>query len=196
MTVLDVPQWLLVPPTLTRKEAAMTTEERLNRLERRLRHAKRHNRRLLAGAGLAIVACIAYVAWAVGPERVLAQPTATAPDEIHARKFVLEDASGKTRAVLGVNENGVGLYLYDANGKVRTALGRPKDSQRFTLGGPYDGSGLYLYDANGKVRTTIDVLHGMPRLHLCDAASQFRVWLDEAGLILYDAGGHSRRFEP
>ncbi|MBZ5535024.1 MAG: hypothetical protein LAO31_03635 [Acidobacteriia bacterium] len=71
---------------------------------------------------------------------------------VEARKFVLTDAEGKTRALLDSNEQGgTNLVLIDVNGKQRVNLGM---TQSDTL--------LSLLDANEKVRTMLgtDNAHG------------------------------------
>lgn len=42
--------------------------------------------------------------------------------EIHANKFILKDAAGKTRAALFMNEYGPSLNLLDENGRERASL--------------------------------------------------------------------------
>jgi len=70
----------------------------------------------------------------------LAKAVGRAEKVIRAKRFVLEDENGKTRASLIVGKDGPGLVLLDENGKPRAMLSVLKD-----------GPGLALYDENGNV---------------------------------------------
>ena len=131
------------------EEAAMTSQtadiqaltQQLERVERNLRWRKR-----FGGAIPTMLVAIMLLGAASG----------RAPDEIRARRFVLEDANGKERAVLRVWDDGrVGLQLrdQDANSRVMLDLGR-------------DGSpGLSLFDKNGKDSAVLFITHdGGPRM--------------------------------
>jgi len=58
---------------------------------------------------------------------------------MRAKKFILEDATGKERGVLSVNDKGAELKLLGSDGKPRVAL-YTDDT----------GQGLCLSDANGQ----------------------------------------------
>ncbi|MEA3368299.1 MAG: hypothetical protein U9R68_09325, partial [Planctomycetota bacterium] len=88
----------------------MTTEERLENLERKLAEAE----------------------------------MATAPKEIRANRFVLEDGNGKVCASLGVVKGGTGLVLADENGEPRASLGVGKD-----------GPALNLFNENDEIRASL-----------------------------------------
>jgi len=141
----------------------MTTEERLENLERELARAKRRNRCLLAavllGAGVVILAA----AWIGTPEKALAANAAKAPTIIRANGFIVEDANGKSRIMLAMTEDGPTLSLLDENGKGRAILnvirgvailglndenGKP----RAMLGVSKEGPAIGLTDENGKTR--------------------------------------------
>ena len=94
--------------------------------------------------------------WADG--RRLAAP----PNEVRAKKFVLVDDKGITRALLAASEDGTALDLWDESGKPRAALSALKDAPALALWdekgntrvGLYvskDGPGLALYDKNEKM---------------------------------------------
>ena len=141
----------------------MTTDERLEALEKELARAKRRNRRMLAVVGLA-AGGVALV-WIVAGTANRAQAQAGGvPAVIRARQFILEDAAGETRAVLLVAKDGPSLALYDENGQGRAALSVLK-------GEP----GLLLFDANGKGRVALAVTKYGPGLYLRDAAGK-TVW--------------------
>ena len=84
----------------------MTTEEQLEKVEKELAAVKRQVRRLVIGGAVG-VACFAILlaAWA-------------RPAEVQARKFVLVDEKGKTRALLAVEEGGPGMRLFGEKDKV------------------------------------------------------------------------------
>ena len=119
---------------------------------------------------------------------VVAQATSSqVQEEIRAKRFVLVDEAGATRAVLGFNDRGnPGLVLRDAAGKTRAGLALQPD------GTP----GLALKDAAGKTRAALGLLaaDSSPGLVLGDAADKTRagLGLDADGnpsLDLYDAAG-------
>ena len=134
----------------------MTTEERLEKLEKELARAKRRNRRLLAVAGLVVGAVT--LAWIVAgtANRAEAQGGGV-PAVIRANAFVLVDEKGKTRAELSMGEYGPGLLLVDENGKTRATLTVDKDW-------PW----LALADENGKTRAMLAVGKNGPVLGLLD----------------------------
>jgi hypothetical protein len=108
-----------------------------------------------------------------------------AVNEVRAKKFVLVDDTGKTRAVLDVDKSEPGLTLLDAAGKPRAGL-------RVSAAGP----SLDLYDAAGKPRAGLFVVAGGPVLTLADAAGKWRASLGVlaggSSLDLYDAAGKPR----
>ena len=95
----------------------MGTEERLEKLERELLAEKRRNRWLLAVVGLGVVGVA--LAWTLATTTATAQAQGanTGPKVIRANQFILEDETGKTRARLGVDQDGPGLTLIDETGK-------------------------------------------------------------------------------
>ena len=99
----------------------MTTEERLEKIERELAAAKRRNRWMIAAGCLAV----AWIFTVVYGDKT----------EIRARRFVVVGEGGRLRGSLYAS----GLSLFDENGKSRIALSADKDDQ-----------GLSLWDKNGK----------------------------------------------
>ena len=165
----------------------MTTEERLEKLEKELMRGRRFNRWLLAGLGLVIGVWI--VGWGFRPRTAGAQPAGAAVREVVARRFVVVDENGKTRAMLNMRREGPSLTLFDEKGKSRAVLdvyqsdvlemGVDKNVPRLCLRdekGKYraglslqkDGPRLGLYDENGKTRILLSVLEDGPRLGLYD----------------------------
>jgi hypothetical protein len=100
------------------KESTMTIEERLSSLELEIRRIKRRNRWLLATA-LFLLTLLPFLR--IAAIKAGAQSTELA-GEIHAKKFVLEDQNGRTRASLEINDLGPTLALKDENGKDRVLL--------------------------------------------------------------------------
>ena len=154
----------------------MTTEERLEKLERELTETKALAARrpdvrrgwLLAVVGVAVVGL--GLAWTLAKTTATAQAQAAGavPKTIRANEFILEDADGKRRAWLGVDKDGPGLHLLDENGKPRAVLTVTKDGPglnlydekgngRAALGVLKDGAALALFDEKGKGRTTLGV---------------------------------------
>jgi hypothetical protein len=98
----------------------MTTEERLEKLERELSRVKGRNRWLLAGVGLCLVSVV--VVYGLGWAGLTAHASEGAPKEVRATNFVLEDGEGKMRASLGMDEDGLELRLRYGNGNIGAAL--------------------------------------------------------------------------
>ena len=96
--------------------------QRLKLVERDLWRWKR-----VAGATLTILVAV----------MLLAATSGKVPDEIRAKRFVLEDAKGKERASLAAEADGQSrLILHDENGIGRAALGvLPDGSPVLGLGG-------------------------------------------------------------
>ena len=138
----------------------MTTDERLDAIERELGRTKRVNRVLLAMVGIIVVASI------TGPT-VTGQEGAAV---VRACAFVVEGEDGAARAILGLDRYGLALTLTDARNKPRALIslvvdGTPSlvlsDEQGRTglrLGMKSDGSSLSISDPNGTPRVTVSLL--------------------------------------
>ena len=144
----------------------MTTEERLEKLERELACAKRRNRWLLSivgltvvGLGLAVVGLGLTRTWTKTTAAAQAQAMGAVPKVISAEAFILVDENGKCRAALDMtmNKDGPMLRLSDENGKTRAVLAAFKDV-----------SWLSLYDENSKVRAAMNVNKNGPGMTLLD----------------------------
>jgi hypothetical protein len=158
----------------------MTTDERIENLEKGLASARRLNRWLLAGVGLALGVWI--LAGTFGPATAGAPDGGAAVKEIHAGKFVLEDENGKTRAMLSVDKYGPGLDLRDEKGKIRAGLSVDND-----------GSDLNLCDEKGTIRARLSLDKDGPLLRLADENGKTRAVLslhkNGPGLSLLDENG-------
>ena len=159
-----------------------TTEERLEKLER----TTHRHRLVLAGIGVAVLACA--IIWVVigTAGKAQAQSPGNPPKDIRASQFVLEDGNGKTRALLVMTEDGPGLFLYDENGKLRADLSEINGVPAVSL-----------FDKNGKGRTQLHLSKGDgPELIMNDANGNTLVSLGVnmygQGLLLKDANGNTR----
>ena len=142
----------------------MTTEERLEHIERELTAMKRRKCQLLAVGGLAIVGL--GLAWILtnSTPTAQAQGAGFVPKEVRANSFIVEDSNGKMRAALSIGANGPSLFLLDANGKMRATL---------ALGA--NGPSLALNDANKEIRASLALGANGPSLALNDANGK-NVW--------------------
>lgn len=184
----------------------MTTEERLEAMEKELIRAKCHARGLLA-AGLVAGGLLATV-WLVGetvcPARadegdieariktVLekarqreAEKAAKAAQVVWATEFVLVDAEGRERGAMKMGPTGPQLSLAGEDGKVRTVLG-----------GRNDGGWLTLCDRNAKSRIGLAAHEDGAGLSLIDDKGEYRASICEnkagPGLLLFDDEGRTR----
>ena len=113
---------------------------------------------------------------------------AAAPRVVSARKFVLLDQAGKTRAQLDITNRGVAqLAIMDGSGALRAGLGVARD------GAP----GLGLYDSKGKTRVEVAYIAESPRIRVFSGEGTpviaFGVGpAGGAGMALYDRSGKER----
>lgn len=152
----------------------MTTEQRLEKLEKELSRVKRRNHLLLAVVVLAVVLMSARIS--------MREKT------IKANAFVLVDENGKTRALLNMVKDWPSLGLSYKNGNVGVALSMVEDGPILGLsdknGNPRaslfvveDGPVLALYGENGKTRAGLAVLKDGPLLRLLDENEKPRATL-------------------
>jgi len=160
-----------------KRKTAMTLEERIQKLERELRHTKRQKRLTLGFAAAAIILAVAMLC---PPGNIAAQSNIS--PEIRARQIVLIDEKGKPRCILAMGKEGPGLALSDENGEMRSLL-------RIDA----DGAGLSLYDENGKPRAVLDADRNGSGLALYDETGKPRAGLfvgkDGPKLTLFDKKG-------
>ena len=124
--------WATAGQRHRQEECAMTTEERLEKVERELSGAKRRNRFMWAVVGAAGVVVVAWAFTRATPV-ALGQGTGAVSKTLRANAFVLLDEKGQPRAKLAVDEYGPRLLLLDENGEVRAALSAFEDGPRLTL---------------------------------------------------------------
>ena len=142
-------------------------------LGQRVEKLEKANRRLkLAGVlVLTLVGCLLLLG--------VASPKRT----VEAETFVIRDANGKPRAVLGMTAGGPALLFIDANGKQRMTLGTPAGEEPVLL----------FLDANEKERAGLTILAGLSVLTFTDANEKQRVILGISvrgpGLVVRDANG-------
>lgn len=134
-------------------------------LTARLEKLERDNRRLRAFAVAALVLAAAL-------STIYA--TAPVPEKITAHEFDVVDGSGKARMKLRTIDGSPHTSLYDAQGKVRAAMGMTSD------GSP----SIVLLDAQGNLRAAMGVApDGTPSIGLSDAQGYPRV-----GMVLTPGG--------
>jgi hypothetical protein len=139
----------------------MESEKRLEELERELFAEKRRTRWVLAAVLVGVVGVGLALTWGTIRPTAQTQGANSGPKVIRATQFILEDETGKDRAMLVVSKDGPGLTLYDENGQTRAVLSADKDGPvlalndetgkaRAGLGVDKDGSGLDLLDESGR----------------------------------------------
>jgi len=194
------------PETQTEERGQLvTTDERLEKLEWKLAHAKRRNRWVLGAVALALGVWL--VAGTFGPRTAGAQDGGAPVNEVRAKRLLLVDDAGKIRAMLTMTPAGPALVLYDAAGNPRVALDVNADGSglalsdaagkiRAVLRVDADGSGLALRDAAGKPRAGLTLTATGPALVLSDNGGKLRAGLgvlkDSPSLVLTDAAGKIR----
>jgi len=161
----------------------MTTDERMEKMEKELARVRWSNRCLIGCIVLSLGVCFIWRTF--GPETAWAQSGAK---EIRANKFVLEDPNGKPCATLGyIENNGPALLLLDKNDVVRASLGLTPD-----------GPGLELMDENHNTRVGLRThAGGGPGLMLSDEDDRPRAILNILGrqgsqLVLIDQNKRPR----
>jgi hypothetical protein len=148
----------------------MTTEERLERLEKELAGAKRRSRVMLVATVMTIAGMFLLCAGGNAVQK-----------SIRAQSFELVDRNGMPRGGLTADTSGEPcLLLLNRNGKTSASLtaigGEPRlrlydqnDTLRALLDVLESGlSGLFLGDRNGKLRAVVDVTDVGPALTLYD----------------------------
>jgi len=191
----------------------MTTEERLETLEKELARAKRCYRYLLAGVGLAVMALGFGWIWAKTSASADAQNTDGVKKVILANEIIVEDPNSGERIVLGnasipsFGNSGWGLTIFDRHSEPRANLqldfvNRPllrlyneEGKDVVTLCTAYCGGWLKIQDPNTRTQASMSVLHneallGTGRGH---GPGQTRIQLmateKTTGLNLYDTDG-------
>jgi hypothetical protein len=146
-----------------------TSDERIDRLERELARWRR-------GAAVAIVAGVGLVVGGASP----------GADTVAARRFVVQDVSGRPRAILGLDAKGLpGLALLGSTGAVKANLSLP----------PEGGVLLDLGHPDSEQHATMAILpDGEVSLELTNGARIGLVMRTDAGceLTLRDVEGRLR----
>lgn len=161
----------------------MTTDERLEKLERELSRARTRFRWLVVGAGLCVMSVAVLYAFGQYQTTITSRATkAGTGKEIRANNFVLVDANSQQRASLGMDEDGVELRLRYGNGNIGAALCLHDEKMVLSLS-----------DNSGKPRAVLGVTKNMPILCLYDQREEPRASLvvltDGPHLMLYDEKG-------
>jgi hypothetical protein len=163
----------------------MTTDERLERLERELTLAKRHNRWLLALAGTVVLTLVLARVFSGDSNTAQAQGKGSDGKIIVANRFVLEDERGKKRAVLGTDKGDASLAMSDENGKLRVLLNVSNNEV-----------GLAVYDEGKNPRAVISAGKDDASLNLCGKKGEGNLSIsiieNGPGLVLLDERGKPR----
>ncbi len=144
----------------------MTTEERLEKVERELARAKRRSRWLLAVIILAAGTWIAIAGCEETTTDVAAQTEGQGSKIVRANAFILEDRNGRTRAGLEMGKGGPGMTVYDKEGKGCSWLDTMKDRPVLTM-----------YDWKGTPRAGLGVGRYGPMLALANEKGIVHAWL-------------------
>jgi len=160
----------------------MTTDERLESLERELTLAKRHNRWVLAIAGTVVLTLVLARIFSGNENSAQAQGKGSEGKVIVANKFILEDERGRKRALLAIDKGGVSLALSDENGKLRVLLDVSNNRP-----------GLAVYDENNHPLAVMSSDKGNPSLTLHGKRGiVLSVAENGSGLILLDERNKAR----
>ncbi len=171
-----------------KRRPEMTTDERLESLERELTLVKRHNRWLLAIAGTVVLTLVLARIFSGNENTAQAQGKGSEGKVIVANKFILEDERGRKRAVLATDKGNALLALSDENGKLRAlldvsnnkpglALYDEEKNPRAVLCSDKDKPSLTLHGKRGTGGITLSVIENGPGLVLLDERSKPRVGL-------------------
>ena len=148
----------------------MSTEERIERLEKKLARLKRRDRWLPAVILLAAGAWIAFAGFGRMTSKAGALTEAQGHKTVRANAFILLDKNDKERASLAMTKMGPALTLYDEKGKTRALLVATR----------MIGPALRLYDEKGKTRVSMDVRYGEQALWFYDEKGE-RGWCAPGG---------------
>ena len=140
----------------------MTTEERLENIERALVHMKMRNRWLMSTILLLVVGLVitGVLKTAVSPVQAQSERD---PKIIRARQFILVDEKDKIRASLTNDKGGSMLTMWDEKGVARIKLA--VDAK-----GPW----LVMNDETGILRSQFSVYSGGPALAMFDKEGKCR----------------------
>ena len=153
----------------------MSIEERLEKLDLKLARIQFINRLLvILGIGVFLALWFFSSGTPTAQEKVM--------DEVIAKRFVLIDENGKTRALLHAVNDVTSLQLLSVNSYSLTGLVLFKEGPR-----------LVMHDENGKPRAGLSVSKDGPLLLLNDKAGKNRIRmgvnLDEPSLNMYSPDG-------
>jgi len=153
----------------------MTTEERLEKLERELGSAKRRNRWLVTAVALTVAGLSLGWTLTTAIPAARAKGVAAVPKTVRAREFVLVDERGTMRAMLGMGGEPV-LILADEKGLTRAML---------TVNANGGGS-LFLHDKNNRTRIGLSAGEKGSMLFLNDENENHRAVFGVAETVTLD----------
>jgi hypothetical protein len=157
----------------------MTTEERLEKLERELKHANRHNQRLLARVILCLGIGITVLVF--GLAAMTARAAGGAVKQVRATEFILEDENGIGLASLTAIKGFPSLLMRDKTNNIVISLSIAKEGPALVLNNKNAKSlvglavqngepwfGLSVGDDDRKGRVGLFFVNGKPTLTLID----------------------------
>ena len=181
----------------------MTTDERLDRMERELTTLKRRNRCLLAVAACMVGAIVLFGALSKIVPVAHAQGMGTVAREIRANRFVVVDSGNHPVAALEHVSGTTRLAFYGVGGMVRAQLVESTTGPQLALFGENDKErvrleigGFHFYDENGTDRVYLTQNQVASGFAQCDEKGTSRVGLavlpEGSLLTLIDANGRTR----
>lgn len=156
---------------------------------------------------LSLIALMLLASASFSATKPTPKPATAIPKIVRAQAFELTDAAGKTRAWLGVSDDGATvLKLLDGEGKPKVLVDSnglikildAEGKARVTAGVMDDGYGIGLFDSKGTIRADVYADSGNgPSVSVRDTAGETRGTLamsdDEPLLVLKDAKDEGAR---
>jgi hypothetical protein len=134
----------------------MTTEERIEKLEKDLARLRSQHRWRWAWVFITLVGLVVFMELFEAGK---------VPRILEASEFVVIDGKGRERAKLGMSDDGCPrLGIYNSEGKPRAMLALIDPS-----------AGLFLGDENGKFRVAIAMKENAPHLSIMDENDEI-IW--------------------
>jgi len=163
----------------------MTTDERLERLEKELTRAKRHNLWLLTTTGLIVLTLTLMRVFTGLENNAHAKGKGNEPRVVSANEFILEDGEGRCRSKLFVDTKGPCFNLIDEKDRLRAQLRLIKDE-------PF----LILMNEKGNGSVSLNQKEQGVGLVLCDQEYRvrgvFAVTKSGAGIEIWDENGSTQ----
>lgn len=176
----------------------MTSDERLERLERSVQLLNRRGRFLFACLLLTLTA---WGTHSMHSGTVVAAQAVT--EEVRGKAILLEDNAGRVRASIRMMSNGPALALLSEDGRPQVLLAMAADGPSLTMTTESgsravalhvlkEGSALFLDDERGTPRAVLAITSDGPSLHLFDTNRVARAIVGSGQVRV--AGGQPAKF--